>query len=61
MINEITTLSDFIIYFFTKSELYQILSNYLIQYCLSLVFKFIHVFTINHSVPDVSIKFNELI
>ncbi|KAF0757307.1 protein TRC8, partial [Aphis craccivora] len=36
MINEITTLSDFIIYFFTKSELYQILSNYLIQYCLSL-------------------------
>ncbi|CAH1732826.1 unnamed protein product [Aphis gossypii] len=53
MINEIITLSDFIIYFFTKSELYQLLSNYLIQYCLSLVFEFAHVFTINHSVPDI--------
>lgn len=59
IVNEVITWNVYgIIHFFTHSQLYQLFCSIMLQYFLSLVFEFVHVLITDHSMHNVSIKFN---
>ncbi|XP_026820006.1 protein TRC8 homolog [Rhopalosiphum maidis] len=53
IVNEVITWNvDGIIHLFTHSQLYQLFCSIMLQYFLSLVFEFVHVFTTDHSIHN---------